>query len=66
MALTYLTMFSVCATILVVRFLVGVATASSFYDNPEQDPLPVEETPEDLHNKWDFEVHLVSFVIRRL
>ena len=30
--------------------------ASSFYDNPEQDSLPLQDTPEDLHNKWDFEV----------
>lgn len=30
--------------------------ASSFYDNPEQDPLQPQDTAEDLHNKWDFEV----------
>ena len=30
--------------------------ASSFYDNPEQDSLPLQDTPEDLHMKWDFEV----------
>ena len=33
---------------------------SSFYDNPEQDPLPPIDTDkgEDLHRKWDFEVLL--------
>ena len=34
------------------------ATSSSFYDNPEQDEIPVPErdTGEELHRKWDFEV----------
>ena len=33
---------------------------SSFYDNPEQDPLPPIDTDsaEELHRKWDFEVLL--------
>ncbi|KAF7512513.1 hypothetical protein GJ744_001448 [Endocarpon pusillum] len=32
-------------------------SAKSFYDNPEQDPLPPshESTLEELHKKWDFE-----------
>ena len=32
------------------------AKASSFYDNPEQGALQPQDTAEDLHNKWDFEV----------
>lgn len=33
-------------------------TSSSFYDNPEQDPLPPTgpDSTEELHRKWDFEV----------
>ena len=33
--------------------------SSSFYDNPEQDPLPPAgpDSIEELHRKWDFEVH---------
>ena len=33
--------------------------SSSFYDNPEQDPLPPAgpDSTEELHRKWDFEVH---------
>lgn len=32
-------------------------TSSSFYDNPEQDPLPPTgpDSTEELHRKWDFE-----------
>lgn len=53
------------------------AAKASFYDNPEQDPLQPEDTAEDLHNKWDFEVgeilgslwhfyfHMQSFLITR-
>ena len=37
-------------------FWPDAAKASSFYDNPEQDPLQSQDTAEDLHNKWDFEV----------
>ncbi|CAF9929506.1 MAG: hypothetical protein HETSPECPRED_007372 [Heterodermia speciosa] len=48
-------MFSSRATILFVCFWFNAAKASSFYDNPEQDPLPLEDTPEDLYNKWNFE-----------
>ena len=40
-----------------VLIFVTLATASSFYDNPEQDPLPVGgESDADLLKKWDFEV----------
>ena len=45
------------------------ALASSFYDNPEQDPLPPGlESDQELRRKWDFEVfaslvHLPAFVI---
>lgn len=32
-------------------------SASSFYDNPEQDPLPSGPgQDEELHRKWDLEV----------
>ena len=36
---------------------------SSFYDNPEQDPLPPTNTDsaEELHRKWDFEVLLLCY-----
>ena len=40
------------AAILLV--LLGQCRARSFYDNPDQDPLPAGER--DLHQKWDFEV----------
>ena len=55
-------MLSARTTILLLCVLVSAAKGSSFYDNPEQDPLvlPLEETPEDLHKKWDFEVNLAS------
>ena len=46
-------------------FSLSAAKASSFYDNPEQDPLPLEDTPEDLHKKWDFEVNLACYVFRK-
>ena len=62
LTLTYLIMISACPTILLLCFLTSAAKASSFYDNPEQDPLPFEDTPEDLHKKWDFEVNITSFV----
>ena len=34
------------------------ARTSSFYDNPEQDPIPPTgpDNAEELHKKWDFEV----------
>lgn len=33
--------------------------ASSFYDNPEQDPLlPASDVDDELHRKWDAEVGL--------
>lgn len=32
--------------------------STSFYDNPEQDVLPLSgpEADEELHRRWDFEV----------
>ena len=36
----------------------SIRVSASFYDNPEQDPLP--DSPEELHRKWDFEVVLCS------
>ena len=42
---------------------VMLVTASSFYDNPEQDPVSAAESErEELIKKWDFEVfgHLLS------
>ena len=33
------------------------AVAASFYDNPEQDPIPEGGSPiEELERKWSFEV----------
>ena len=57
-------MFFSRATILFVCFWFNAAKASSFYDNPEQDPLPLEDTPEDLYNKWNFEVNSVSLIFQ--
>ena len=38
--------------------LSGISASSSFYDNPEQDPIlpPISDDAEELHRKWDFEV----------
>ncbi|KAM0796048.1 arginase family-domain-containing protein [Usnea florida] len=43
--------------LLTVMVLAPFASAYSFYDNPEQDPLPPTgpESDEELHRKWDFE-----------
>jgi len=42
---------------LVLILLLVLVNASSFYDNPEQDPiLPGKENLEELGRKWDFEV----------
>ena len=44
---------------LVAFLLLSWVNASSFYDNPEQDPiLPGTVTIEELERKWDFEVLL--------
>ena len=41
----------------VISICCGLINASSFYDNPEQDPTPLGDYPpsnaEDLHGKWD-------------
>lgn len=44
--------------ILVLLVLSPLVRTSSFYDNPEQDPLPPTgpDSAEELHRKWDFEV----------
>ena len=44
---------------LTVMVLAPVASAYSFYDNPEQDPLPPTgpDSDEELHKKWDVEVY---------
>ena len=45
--------------LLVYVFVLFEAVASgSFYDNPEQDPLPLNRADDDaeLSRKWDFEV----------
>ena len=47
--------------LLLMATFLALAHCSSYYDNPEQDPLPpVPDTPEDLHGKWDFEVTIVE------
>ncbi|KAL8723049.1 MAG: hypothetical protein Q9225_000591 [Loekoesia sp. 1 TL-2023] len=56
-------MFNHTSSILSLEFLVVVGfalllqcNASSFYDNPEQDPLPSSQGADDeLHRKWDAE-----------
>ncbi|KAL2052439.1 hypothetical protein ABVK25_007311 [Lepraria finkii] len=43
-------------SLLLILVISSISTASSFYDNPEQDPLPPGPDPaEELHRKWDFE-----------
>ena len=44
-------------SLLIAPFLT-FTLASSFYDNPEQDPIrPTNsDAAEELHHKWDFEV----------
>lgn len=49
--------------LLVFMTLLSLVYASSFYDNPEQDPLPGTATVEELERKWDFEVLLRGFVV---
>ena len=43
---------------IIPSLLAPLAFSSSFYDNPEQDPLPShgQDAAEELHQKWDFEV----------
>lgn len=43
--------------LLALLVLASFARTSSFYDNPEQDPLPPTgpDSAEELHRKWDFE-----------
>ena len=44
--------------LLLLVTLSSYVLSSSFYDNPEQDPLPPPgpDSTEELHRKWDFEV----------
>lgn len=51
---SYIRMFCLLLALLV---LASFARTSSFYDNPEQDPLPPTgpDSAEELHRKWDFE-----------
>lgn len=43
--------------LLIICICHGLINASSFYDNPEQDPILLADYPpssdEDLHRKWD-------------
>ncbi|KAK3171046.1 hypothetical protein OEA41_003130 [Lepraria neglecta] len=42
--------------LLLIFVISSISIASSFYDNPEQDPLPPgPDSAEELHRKWDFE-----------
>ena len=42
--------------LLFLPLLISLSHASSFYDNPDQDPLPASGTPlEELQRKWDFD-----------
>ncbi len=45
-------------SISVLFALSALTSSSSFYDNPEQDPInpPSSDRAEELHRKWDFEV----------
>lgn len=53
-------LLSYCTCFFLILASRGFARASSFYDNPEQDPLaPVQDSPEELHRKWDAEVKTV-------
>lgn len=45
-----------CSLSLLFVFSTDLVYASSFYDNPEQDPLPLQGTAEDLRERWNFEV----------
>ena len=51
-------MFSILLAFLSLSLFAPVF--SSFYDNPEQDPLPPTDadSADELHRKWDFEVLL--------
>ena len=45
----------------VLLTLSHLVSSASFYDNPDQDPLPPGDpsSTEELHRKWDFEVCLL-------
>lgn len=53
-------MLSLCLVFVVFSLLFQNASGSSFYDNPEQDPLTPPDTAEELHRKWDHEVEFIS------
>lgn len=51
-----------CLFILVLCLL--LQCHGSFYDNPEQDPLPSgPDADEELHRKWDHEVGRVLYLV---
>lgn len=55
------------STILVIA-VSSVTVSSSFYDNPEQDPIlpPGPDSANELHRKWDFEVLCRALYFRSL
>ena len=56
--LNYLSCKLVLYSILVFTLCPSYVISSSFYDNPEQDPLyqKQQDSPEELDKKWGFEV----------
>lgn len=51
--------FFLCSLVLLASS--SVVTASSFYDNPEQDPIPEEGTPlDELQRKWSTDVRFMT------
>lgn len=50
-------MLSSLCLLAAIRLASSLAAASSFYDNPEQDPIPDHGTPlEELERKWSTDV----------
>lgn len=54
--------------ILSVIAVSSVTVSSSFYDNPEQDPIlpPGLDSADELHRKWDFEVLRLALYLANL
>lgn len=52
------------SSLLLLSLLSAAVSSSSFYDNPDQDPLPnpkvSPQSSEELHRKWDAEVSVDS------
>lgn len=55
MLLTTISIIAVCSFIV----------SSSFYSNPEQDPIlpPGLDSADELHRKWDFEVQRLALYL---